>query len=149
MNAIVKGLSNIIQLLIGVIIGLTLLTATAGGIGYYFLTKLSAHPAKPVFAEEKKTANTADSATESSETAKEAQPKEEKLPPGAYKAKVTWSEGLSLRDTPSEDANRIGGIAFEQEIIILKESDDNNWQKVRIPETKEEGWVKAGNVEKV
>ncbi|MEC4895116.1 MAG: SH3 domain-containing protein [Oscillatoria sp. PMC 1051.18] len=150
MNAIIKGLSSLLQLFFGVVIGISLLAATAGGVGYYFLTKLSAPPAKPVFAEEKanKTtvANPADSATE---TEKEAQPKKEKLPPGAYQARVTWPQGLSLRDTPSEDANRIGGIAFNKEIIILEESDDQNWQKVRIPDTDEEGWVKGGNVEKI
>jgi hypothetical protein len=54
-----------------------------------------------------------------------------------------------MRDQPSPDANSIGGVAANQKVIILEESQDKNWQKIRIEGTDQEGWVKAGNTKKV
>lgn len=76
-------------------------------------------------------------------------PPAEELEPGAYKARVTWSDGLILRDGPALEANQIGGVAYEQEIVVLKESDDKRWQNIRLPGSAQEGWVKAGNIERV
>jgi uncharacterized protein YgiM (DUF1202 family) len=74
---------------------------------------------------------------------------EKPLPPGAYKARVTWSEGLSLRDAPGSEAARIGGVTFNQEVFVLKESDDQRWQQVRLAQGEQEGWIKAGNIERI
>ncbi|MBE9115089.1 SH3 domain-containing protein [Lusitaniella coriacea LEGE 07157] len=154
--------SRIIQLLLGIIIGVLSLAGTAGGVGYYLFTRLAETPPKPVFSEEvpkeQPVADKASPATPSPTPATAESPKpqpspeekkEEKLEPGAYKARVTWPEGLSLRDEPSTGAGRIGGIAFNGELIILKTSDDGKWQQVRIPDSDQVGWVKAGNVEKM
>ena len=73
---------------------------------------------------------------------------ESELPSNAYFARVTWPQGLSLRAEPSLDAKRIGGIGFNTKIIILEYSSDKKWQRVRIPGSQREGWVKAGNVKK-
>ena len=73
---------------------------------------------------------------------------EPELPPNAYFARVTWPQGLSLRAEPSLDAERIGGIDFNARIIILEDSSDKKWQRIRIPESQREAWVKAGNVKK-
>ena len=73
---------------------------------------------------------------------------ESELPANAYFARVTWPQGLSLRAEPSLDAERIGGIGFNTKIIILEYSSDKKWQRVRIPGSQREGWVKAGNVKK-
>jgi hypothetical protein len=82
-------------------------------------------------------------------TEPETKPETEDLPAGAYQAKVTWSTGLSLRSEPSTDAERIGGVDYNAELIILSTSNDNQWQKVRVPSSGQEGWVKSGNVEKI
>ncbi|MBF2066653.1 MAG: SH3 domain-containing protein [Calothrix sp. C42_A2020_038] len=71
-----------------------------------------------------------------------------KLPPGAYNARVTWSQGLSLRSQPNTDAERVGGVGFNEKVIVIEESQDKVWQKVRIESTNQEGWVKAGNTKK-
>ncbi|HEY9604967.1 MAG TPA: SH3 domain-containing protein, partial [Allocoleopsis sp.] len=72
------------------------------------------------------------------------------LPPGAYKARVTWSEGLIVRDSPSVEGNRVGGVALNQEVIVLKDSPDGKWQQVRVTaEGEQEGWVRSGNVERI
>ncbi|MEQ9359232.1 SH3 domain-containing protein [Coleofasciculus chthonoplastes] len=157
-------LSGIAKFFIGFILGIAILLAGGGAVAYYFFTKLSVNPAKPIFAEEQQAKSPVKSPDAAKKPAQSAQkpkpspspsptpsesPEPEELPPGAYEARVTWPEGLSLRDSPSLSANRIGGIAYNQEIIILKESDDKKWQRVRLSGSEEEGWVKAGNVERV
>ncbi|MEQ8539920.1 MAG: SH3 domain-containing protein [Coleofasciculus sp. D1-CHI-01] len=154
-------ISGITKFLIGFTLGITILLAGGGAVAYYFFTKLSVNPAKPIFAEEQKAKSpvkSPDSAKKPAQSAQKPKPSpsptpsespEEELPPGAYEARVTWPEGLSLRDSPSLNANRIGGVAYNKEIIILKESDDQKWQRVRLSGSEQEGWVKAGNVERV
>lgn len=128
---------------------------------------MSTDPPKPTFAEEnsqEKTATKTDSkpvAKNEAETAKveevavtdanteEVIEEPEELPPGAYRARVTWSTGLSLRAEPGQEAARIGGVGYNSELIILKTSADGDWQQVRLLGSQQEGWVKAGNVEKV
>jgi len=67
----------------------------------------------------------------------------------AYKAQVTWPEGLSLRNRPSLNSSRVGGVYYNDQLVILEKSSDGDWQKVYVPETGEKAWVKAGNVEKI
>jgi hypothetical protein len=54
-----------------------------------------------------------------------------------------------MRDQPASDAQSIGGVGGNQKVIILEESADKNWQKIRIAGTDKEGWVKAGNTKRV
>lgn len=150
------SLSGIFQVLIGFVFGIALLAASGAVGAYYFWTKLSVVPTKPVFAEErvkpssvaKKASFAIASSSKSNNppTPKKLPPKE--LPPGAYKARVTWPEGLSLRDAPNLESNRIGGVAFNQEVFVLKLSDDRRWQQVRLADGEQEGWIKAGNTQK-
>ncbi|HAG84966.1 MAG TPA: peptide-binding protein [Cyanobacteria bacterium UBA12227] len=157
------SISGIFKFLIGFVLGIFILAAGGVAAGYYFYTKLSVNPPRPLFAEEQKPESpTVDQRTSSSTTSKSSpankpspsptpseSPEEKELPPGAYKARVSWSEGLSLRDAPGLEANRIGGVAYNQEIIILKESDDKRWQQVRVVDGDQEGWIKAGNIERI
>ncbi|MGL5806623.1 MAG: SH3 domain-containing protein, partial [Xenococcaceae cyanobacterium] len=76
-------------------------------------------------------------------------PEEEPLPSGAYRAVVTWSQGLSMRSQPNSEADRVGSVVVNQKIIVLQESEDKKWQKIRVPKSDSEGWVKAGNIKKV
>jgi len=159
-------MSGFFQFILGFILGLILFSAGIAGGAYWFLTKAAVNPSKPVFEEEKTTAtktnsnstsqnsatvNSASSDDTSSNSVANAQLEEqqEQLPDGAYLARVTWNTGLSLRANPSIDAERIGGVGYNWEIIILSVSEDQNWQKVRIPSSGQEGWVKSGNVEKI
>ena len=158
-----RFLSGFIQFILGLILGLALLAGTGVAVAYYLLTQTAETPSKPLFPEEKPpTPSTAENSEneespQSSPTPKqeekapveEEKPAEEKLEPGAYRARVTWSEGLILRDEPTLDANRIGGLGFNWEIIVLEDSQDKKWQRVRVPESDQEGWIKGGNVEKI
>ncbi|MFW6263944.1 MAG: SH3 domain-containing protein [Cyanobacteriota bacterium] len=167
-----KVISSFLQFIIGVIVGLVLLAAGAFGIGYFIFMRMAVNPPQPIFAEERpkpvtaKPAETTASSpknsaptkpTDSASTATEAEKAEEEqevedeetLEPGAYKARVTWPQGLSVRAEATTNAERVGGVGYNAEIIILKDSEDKNWQQIRIPSSGQEGWVKAGNVEKV
>jgi hypothetical protein len=151
------SLSGIAKFLIGFILGVALLAGSAAVAAYYFWTQLSTLPTKPVFPEEKSKTSPSAKKTSSptaSQSGSNKQPTSTKLPPkelppGAYKVRVNWSQGLILRDAPGPDATRIGGVTFNQELIVLKESDDQKWQKVRFAESDQEGWIKAGNTERV
>lgn len=161
-------LINITQFILGFILGIAIIAVASAGAGYYYLSKIAVTPAKPTFTEEKEqpVAATEVQKEAPSEIISEPQPEpplelepelepepepepEPPLPPNAYKARVTWPQGLSLRAEPSINAARIGGIGFNAEIIILKKSNDQRWQKVRLPWNQQEGWVKSGNTKRV
>ena len=76
------------------------------------------------------------------------EPEEEELPPNAYRAIVTWPQGLSLRAEPNANSGRVGGIETKANIIILEDSTDGKWQRVRLPWSGQEGWVKGGNTKR-
>ena len=162
-----SALSNTLQFILGFLLGVALIAGGAVGAAYYYFKKMSSTvPEKPVYTEESNTTEAASTqATEASnndsqsdteltsnaeieldaETESESTAPEE-LPPNSYYANVTWPEGLSLRAEPSLDATRIGGIGYDAKILILEDSADKQWQKVRIPGSEQEGWVKAGNI---
>ena len=158
------SISSLFQFVIGFIIGIGVLAGGSTVAAYLFITNVDKYPPKPLFTEEKHPENVPSDTTTSEApaenngmaieaievTRKEKTPVPQKpLEPGAYRAKVTWPEGLSLRSRPSIDGERIGGIGYNWEIIILKESADKKWQRIRIPSSQQEGWVKAGNVQKI
>lgn len=164
-------LSPLFQFILGFILGVAILAVGATGLGFLFFARMASSPPKPVFSEEKKeetkvvrqetsekkvtsdkpeTSEGEKGKTEEEKKEEEStEAKEEELPAGAYKARVTWSEGLSLRAEPALEAERIGGVGYNSELIILDQSSDQKWQKVRLPDSDREGWIKAGNVRKV
>ncbi len=155
-------LSSLFQFILGFFLGVFILAGGTAALGFIFFSRMAAPPPKPVFAEETKEKQTTEKksplptktetpvAKSQPETApQEKEQKKEQLPAGAYKAKVTWPEGLSLRDQPGIDANRIGGLMYNNEIIVLETSSDGGWQKVRVPGSGQEGWVRGGNIAKI
>ena len=66
-----------------------------------------------------------------------------------YQARVVQPIGLVLRGSPSRDSSQIGGIDFNQKVVVLEESTDGEWIKIRLNGSNQEGWVRAGNTEKV
>jgi hypothetical protein len=167
-----KHFSGLLQFILGFFLGITILIGLTSALGYLMFSRLAATPNKPVFSEENKSkvkATTPDKkASEKSATKPEASPSpkvtttspspevspspspeaKEDLPQGAYKAKVTWSGGLSLRSNPSKDSERVSGVDYDDELIVLETSADGVWAKVRSVEGEQEGWVKVGNFKK-
>ena len=166
-----KYFSVFLQFILGFFVGILLLVSGTTALAYVVFYRLNTSPPKPIFVEEKQEKTTEASnvksdthkkAKKSEEnpqeeiTAQQPEPspeieeeKEEYLPSGAYRASVIWPSGLSLRAEPGQDAQRIGGIDYEAELIILKTSPDGDWQNVRLSRNGQEGWVKAGNIRKI
>lgn len=156
------NISGFFQFVLGFILGILLLVTGSVGAAYYFFNRLAAAPPKPVFSEtvpatpktETDTANKQPNATAKSPDPEAEAKKEEKetdpetMPEGAYKAKVSWSSGLSLRSEPDLNAERVGGVDYNAEVVVLEESDDKVWQKIRLNDG-QEAWVKAGNLTKI
>lgn len=154
--------SGLAKILIGFFLAVALLVGAGVATAYYFFTKLSVPPPKPLFANDtaavkgkpspatvnKSSASSSPQASPSPTPTPSASPSPQ-LEPGAYRARVTWSQGLILRDQPSLDANRIGGVAYNQPLVVLKESDDKRWQQVRSEDGSQQGWIKSGNIERV
>ncbi len=158
------SISSLFQFIIGFFLGIIFFTAGIAGGAYFFLTNINANPEKHIFAEEKsspekektqtKTETKTDTKTtaektEPEKTAEKTEPKQEELPAGAYFAKVTWSNGLSLRSEPTKEAQRVGGVGYNTKLIVLSTSEDGKWQKIRVPGSEQEAWIKGGNVAKI
>ena len=173
-----KRLSATAQFILGFVLGISLIAGISGAALFAYYKKMSVLPKKPVYPEptanlESKadtsetfadiepiesiaTEDELNSSAGSKKTEKpqadrieeEPETTESELPANAYRAVVTWPEGLSLRAEPSIDAERVGGIDVNATIIILGNSDDGEWQQVRLPWNSQEGWVKAGNTER-
>lgn len=154
---IIRFILNIIQLLIGITLGLALMVGGSLAAGYYLFTKLSVVPERPSFTEEKPKTPLLTSPPPAASTPTP-NPPSPSVPPvspspateaGLYKGVINWSEGLILRDSPGNNSNRIGGVGYNQQVIVLEESEDKNWQRIRVVATGGVGWVKAGNMDRV
>lgn len=160
-------LAGVAKFVLGVSLALAILAGGSAAVALYFMYRVTTHPPKPTFANElnqkpkaapapekqvqpemsnparaaraESTSEEADSETNSTES----------LAPGTYRARVSWEKGLSLRAEPGAGAERIGGLEYNQQIVVLEESPDKNWQRVRLSDSDREGWIKAGNIEKI
>jgi hypothetical protein len=150
--------SGIAKFLIGFVAGVAILAFAGVAAGYYFFTKLTVIPDKHTFPEEipkeKQVPKVKSSPKTSPKSIITPKPKPSetpatKLEPGAYKARVTWREGLILRQDPSSEANRVRDLPYNQRVIVLKESEDKNWQFIRLEDSNQEGWIRSGNTEKI
>lgn len=160
-------LTNLLKFILGVFLALVVLLGTGLTVALYFVNRTAVSPPKPIFANDypssqPKKPNTTPkpqpqkSATPTPEPTptptqtptQTPTPTPKPLPPNAYKGNVIWNEGLSMRSEPDANSPSVGGVAANKKVIILEESDDRKWQKIRIPDTDQEGWVKAGNIER-
>ncbi len=167
-SSFVQRLSSTVQFILGFVLGISLIAGISGTVIFAYYKKMSTLPKKPAFPEvpakpsaskdiqpstsieplESKSNMAEESEKLAQEEAKLESKPESELPPNAYRAEVTWPQGLSLRAEPDVNAERIGGVGFEENIIILEDSADGEWQRVRIPGSEQEGWVKGGNTKR-
>lgn len=167
-----KNFSATVQFILGFILGITLIAGLSGAALFIYYKKMSALPNKPVFPESTLSSESVSNSAESSidieplestidedeeeqfeqitgATSEDPETEvEAELPPNAYRAVVTWPTGLSLRAGPSINSGKVSGLSFDETIIILEDSPDGKWQRVRVPWSNQEGWVKAGNVKR-
>ena len=150
-----RGTSSLVKLVLGFVIAITLLVSGSVALALIFINRASSPPPKPIFANDsstvKKAANITKPKTSTAVATKNA-PKTKPSPSlasGSYPARVTWNQGLSLRAEPSLDAERIGSLHYNQKIVVLQQSKDEKWQQIRLDDSELQGWVKAGNTERV
>jgi Bacterial SH3 domain len=146
------NISGVAKVVLGFAIAIALLIGGSVAATLYLVAKLTAMPPKPVF-DNTPPAGVQKAATQPTTPAAKPTPKPEEkaesdLEPGAYRARITWKEGLLLRKIQDMSAPGITGIEFNQEVVVLEESDDAKWQRVRI-NGGQEGWVVGGNTEKI
>ncbi|WP_204106290.1 MULTISPECIES: SH3 domain-containing protein [Spirulina sp. CCY15215] len=148
-------LSSIGQFILGIVLGISILGISGAAAGYYFFSKMAVVPSKPVYPEERPQSSE-DSAKEGEgegtgeeEVVSEPEAPKVPLPEGAYRVRVNWPDGLSLRDKPDFDADRLEVIPYDAEMIVLRSNEDGTWDWIRIPGTNKEGWVKAGNSDRI
>jgi len=144
------NLYGIFKFLVGFILALLILAGASIAAALYFAARLTELPERPTFSNDEPVATAASTAAEPAANPTPAPEPTPELEEGAYRAIVVQPIGLILRDSPSLDANRIGGIGYEEEVIVLEESADQAWQRVRVPDDDERtGWVKGGNTEAI
>jgi hypothetical protein len=155
--------TNLLKFILGFALAIAVLCGTGLTVALYFVNRTAITPPKPMYAndnpsnqakkpqaipksqpKEQNTPNPTSSPT--STPTPTASPKS--LPPDAYQGTVTWSGGLSMRAEPEANSSSIGGVGANKKVIILEESADKKWQKIRIADTDKEGWVKAGNIQR-
>jgi Bacterial SH3 domain len=148
------NLSGIFNFIIGFLLAILLLTGASVAAALYFAAKLTAAPERPTFPNEVQNSQSVSKISQpivkvSPEVTPSESPTPKPLEAGAYRAIVTQPIGLILRDSPTREANRIGGIAYKEKVVVLEDTPDKEWQRVRIEDNDSEGWVKGGNTEKI
>ncbi|MBE9207167.1 SH3 domain-containing protein [Nostoc sp. LEGE 06077] len=151
-------LSGLLKLILGFVLAIAVLLGTGLTVALYFINQTAIPPTKPIFANDNPSLKNQATKEAKDETPTEPEPTTtptptptptKQLPPGAYPGRVTWSEGLSLRAEPNQEAEKVGGVTFNQKITVLEENPDKTWVKIRPEDSEQEGWVKIGNIERV
>lgn len=148
--------SGLFKFVTGFLLALALI-AGAGVVGVrYLITRLSAPPPRPIFANDQPDAGRAIAQAPPAGASPQASPPPAPNPPaasptpnepGAYRARVSIPIGLVLRQSASSDSTRLGGLEYDDEITVLETQGD--WTRVRLPNSDIEGWVKSGNTERI
>jgi len=152
--------SNLLKVLSGFFLAIALVAG-----GSYFavqrvIAQFTAPPPKPIFPNDKSSTqlkpakatqpkSVAVSPSTQPSPTPSAKPSPQKADSGGYRARIVLSEGLNLREDPDRNASRIGGIEYNDEVTVLEESPDKEWQKVRVEGSNVEGWIKSGYTEKL
>ncbi|MEB3174240.1 MAG: SH3 domain-containing protein [Cyanobacteriota bacterium] len=169
MTVKMKPLPSVLQFIIGFLLGMGLFVGAITLVGYLIVSRFAATPERPVFPEE--VAKKAKAEVSKPKASPKPDPKASQepkpavspspsptpspspspspsptLPPNAYRAKVIWGEGLSLRSGPGRDSERTGGVGYNEEVIVLES--DGEWVKIRTS-GEQEGWVRQGNLQKL
>jgi len=145
-------LSNVAKFVLGVLLAIAILMGGGVAAALYFMNKNSIPPPKPMFANDKPTLKVhrpIAKAKPQSQLLKPTDSSSKPVEPGAYRARVTWSDGLSLRSEPNQSAEHVASLNYNQKVVVLAQSNDQSWQRVRLEGSDTEGWIKAGNTEPV
>ncbi|MCG9884657.1 MAG: SH3 domain-containing protein [Cyanobacteria bacterium] len=148
---LLRFISWLLSLSAGLLIALAIVVGGAIVTIRYVVAQIVTDPPRPTFANE----NTAPLTLTRPSTPQatpiprapepETPPTPTPTPSGAYRARVTLSGGLTLRSQPRRDSDRIGGVQQGDEVIVLGQSADGRWQRVRVGDNGPEAWIIADN----
>ncbi len=151
------SLAGVFRVILGVVLAIALLFLAGAGMTRYLLARLATPPPRPTFTNDPSPSVAASpaanpeaspAASPQASPAAEASPSPSPSPlPQGYPARVTQPIGLIIRQEPSVNAVRLGGVEFNREVTVLEDTPDGAWQKVRLGNL--EGWVKGGNTERI
>ncbi|RZM75587.1 SH3 domain-containing protein [Leptolyngbya iicbica] len=144
---------GITKLTLGIFLAFILMSLAGVATARYFMAKLSVLPPKPVYENDVALqVNAANAQPETPPAPVETPPAPapaETLPPDSYLAVVVQPIGLVMRSGPGAENQQLGGIDYQDQVIVLETDEAGNWLKVRVQSTGQEGWVKAGNTEAI
>jgi len=145
-----KLLRGLLSLISGIVVAIAFLAAGGVIAVRYIITQIATAPPRPSFPNDPKpgVAPPAPTAIAPIPTAVVV-PSPSPLPPGAYFARITQPIGLVLRSAPNRSGARLGGVDYNDRVIVLSDSPDKRWQRVRLGETGLEGWVRSGNTRRL
>lgn len=142
--------SGLLKAFSGFLVAIALIVGGGFLAAQYLITQFTTPPPKPMFANDKTPSTVEPVAIATTPKPKPPQPTSSPKPSGSgYQARITLSGGLNVRSQPNADAERVGGIDFDEEVTVLEESPDNQWQRVRGKTSAVEGWVKSGYSERI
>ncbi|MCC3513099.1 MAG: SH3 domain-containing protein [Microcoleus sp. PH2017_17_BER_D_A] len=149
-----NSIYSVFKFLVGFLLAIVLMAGASVAAALYFAAKLTTVPDRPVFPNDKTAAQIAGAGAKStakaspvstsSDAASGDAASEKPLEPGAYRALVTQPIGLILRDSGNRDSNRIGGVGYKEKVVVLEDSPDKEWQRIRVEDGNREGWVHQG-----
>ncbi len=144
--------SGFLKVVLGVLLAIALLAGGGVVAARIMIARLSEPPPKPMYPNDNPTppkpaAKPASTTAKADKPDKPDKPAAKPLPSGAYPARVTQSIGLIVRDAPGDGA-QVGGVDYNDRVIVLETSPDGAWQRIRIGNDRE-GWIRAGNVEQI
>lgn len=157
--------SDLIKVLSGVFLAVVLIASGSFLAAQYVIAQFTAPPPKPTFpndapspkAKVVKAAQASTSTQANTSAAKpspspsptpSAKPSPKKTDAAGYKGRVVISQGVNLRQDPDRDSERVGGLEYNDDVVVLEDSPDREWQKVRVESSGQEGWIKSGYVER-
>lgn len=159
MKNFLLGLSKFV---LGIILAMLIMSIAGIAMAKFFMSRIVELPERPVYEndlpEDQRPRPTAAAPEEEPETEivvgqveeaeePEDEPEEEAdaLPDGEYRAVVNQPVGLILRDGPGTNYAQIGGLDYQQSMIVFAE--DSGWLNVELSNGRT-GWIKDGNVDR-
>lgn len=141
-------LSDVAKSSIGLAFSLGIIFAVGAATWRYVILPYRTPPARPTFANDIKSPPPPRPPILAIKASTEPKVKftPKAVPEAKYQGKVNASSGLVLRAEPAQDSARIGGVDYNSTAYVLRESPDKEWVYIRQDGTKEEGWVRSGNL---
>lgn len=140
--------------------GFLIAFALVAGLGFFasqvLIAQFTTPPPKPVFPNDNPKPQPSPKTAASPPAAQPASPDPSPSPSvspspqaSGHKARIVLDNGLNVREQPNAESSRIAGVDYDQQVTVLEESPDKEWQKIRIEPDGAVGWIKSGYTERV